>query len=352
MKIGILTFIDTINYGALFQAYALEEVLREMGNDVEIIRYINEIIEAREKSSNRYSIRGLLNSLIIGNGLKRKEEKFRDFESAFMKGTKKCDDKTISDVCKTFDKIITGSDQVWNLTLTGGDLHYFLDFVSDDTKKISYAPSFGETEIPQNIRDKVSRLLRGFKALSVREHSGLAKISQVSERKAEVVLDPTLLLTKAHWQKLLVSKLCKDPYILVYLPHKKDICFSFAKRLQAKTGYKIIYLSISPRIIKGVKTIYDASPQEWLSWIFYADYVVTGSFHGTAFSLNFEKQFFFENLGAGSRIDDLVRLTGTSERNLTSASMDDIIDYNLVKYKLQKNRTASMKWLKNAINKI
>ena len=93
---------------------------------------------------------------------------------------------------------------------------------------------------------------------------------------------------KENWQKFIKVRLYASPYILVYLPHKKDVCFSFAKKLQAKTGYPIIYLSISPRIIKGVKTIYDASPEEWLSWIFYAEYVVTGSFHGTAFSINFE----------------------------------------------------------------
>jgi len=349
MKIGILTFIDTINYGALLQSYALETVLKKMGHDVQIIQYKNRAVKEREKGVSIFSVRGILKLLVIGNSFKKKAKKFREFEDTYIKRTAECNAATIADICNGFDKIVTGSDQVWNLALTGEDFHYFLDFVTDSFKKISYAPSFGENPLPNHALSKVGLLLKDFAALSVRETAGMNIISKLSGRKADLVLDPTLLLTKEEWKNLIQSKPCEKPYILVYLPHKKDICFSFAKKLQTKTGYEIIYLSISPRIIKGVKTIYDASPQEWLSWMFHADYVITGSFHGTAFSLNFEKQFFYESLGKGSRIDSLVSLTGTENRNLAKADMDVDIDYCQVSGKLSKARQMSLSWLKNAI---
>lgn len=349
MRIGILTFIDTINYGALFQAYALETVLQQMGHEVFLINYHNQTIIEREKGESIFSVRGLLRSLVIGNGFKRKEKKFKTFEASHFKITAICNDKTIAETCNDYDIIITGSDQVWNMQLTGNDLHYFLDFENDAIHKVSYAPSFGEGIIPERYIQQVAVLLGKFHALSVREASGQTLIKKISGLNAEIVLDPTLLLPKDDWRMLIGQQSFPNHYILVYLPHKKNDCFSFARKLQTMTGYPIIYLSISPRIIKGVKTIYDASPQEWLGWIYHADYVVTGSFHGTAFSLNFEKQFFYESLKKGGRVDNLVSLTGMEDRNILNADIDNEIDYTVVNPKLKQARLASLAWLDNAV---
>lgn len=126
--------------------------------------------------------------------------------------------------------------------------------------------------------------------------------------------------------------------------------FDFVKKLKKKTGLPVVYLSISPKIQPGVKTIYNASPDEFLGWMKNADYVVTGSFHGTAFSLNLEKQFFYEPSGEGSRIDNIVKLTGTDERSILNVkAIDEIIDYEIVRKKLDKERNESKMWLKNAI---
>lgn len=351
MKIGILTFVDTINYGALFQAYALEMVLNDMGHDAYVIQYKNDAIEKREKNANMLSLRGILSFIVIGNKFKEKEKKFKAFELENVKRTEICNAGNIADICGQFDKIVTGSDQVWNVSLTDNDMHYFLDFVEESSKKISYAPSFGEGTVPSALAGQIGNLLKGFHAISVREESGASIVLSLSGEKATVVIDPTLLLPQGVWMKFVGSRICKEPYILVYLPHKKDICFSFAKKLKAKTGLKIIYLSISPRIITGVKTIYDASPQEWLSWIYYAEYVVTGSFHGMAFSLNFGKNFFFEPQGAGSRVDCLAKMTGTEDRNLEIAETSATINYGFVGGLLSEVRQLSLLWLKTAIEK-
>ncbi len=351
MNIGILTFVDTINYGALFQAYALENALNDMGHEAYLIQYKNEAIEKREKSTNIFSVKGILNRIVIGDKFKKKENKFKDFDEKYARQTEECDAESIAGVCQCFDKIIVGSDQVWNLSLTDNDMHYFLDFILDDNKKISYAPSFGEGSVPQDLTEQIGGWLKKFHAISVREESGASIIASLSGKEATVVVDPTLLLPKEKWVNFIDKRIYNEPYILVYLPHKKNVCFSFAKKLKALTGLKIIYLSISPRIITGVKTIYDASPQEWLTWIYYAEYVITGSFHGMAFSLNFEKQFFFESQGETSRVDNLARLTYTTDRNLQTVDIYSKINYEHVSNILSQYREASLSWLKNAIGK-
>ena len=349
MKIGILTFINTINYGALFQAYALEYSLNKMGHKAEIIHYVNKFIENKENNNNKLSPKWLIRKLIIGDNFKRKAEKFRCFESSYMSRGDNLNDKSINNINQYYDRFITGSDQVWNLKLTNGDLHYFLDFVKDRGKKISYAPSFGNVPFVDKYKNRVNYLLAEFSALSVREASGASIIKTIIDRDVQIVVDPTLLLSKLDWAKLIIDKPSINHYILVYFPNNKKQVFSFVNKLSKKTGCKIVYLSISPRIYFGVDTIYDASPQDWLSWIYYADYVVTGSFHGTAFSLNFEKQFFYEPSGEGSRIDNIVSLTGTKDRDLTKTDIYDVIDYNKVRTVLDFARKQSFCWLKNAI---
>ena len=141
-----------------------------------------------------------------------------------------------------------------------------------------------------------------------------------------------------------------DHYILVYFPHDKEKVYAFLKELQKKTKLPVVYISISPKIWIGVKTIYGASPDEFLGWINNADYVVTGSFHGTAFSLNLEKQFFYEPSGVGSRIDNLVTITGTKMRSIDNNDvLNTEIDYKEVTPVIQLERDRSIRWLLEAL---
>ena len=354
MRIGIITFINTINFGASLQAYALQEIIKESGNDVEIIKYVNKKIEEKETNSKSsiFNLKGVFKKMIMGKGIKSKIIAFQKYEQANIKFGEVLTDDTINSINEKYDMFITGSDQVWNMRITDGDWKYFLDFVKDNNKKVSYAPSFGNDVFPNEMKEKASYYLKDFSALSVREESGKKLIEEILGRKAEVVLDPTLLLKKEEWQKRILFKPKIKHYILVYFPHNKKIVFDFVKRLKDKTGLPVIYLSISPKIQKGVKTIYNASPDEFLGWIQNADYVVTGSFHGTAFSINLNKQFFYEPSGNGSRIDNLVRLTGTQERSILNENIlvGEDIDYKMVNKKLELEREKSIKWLNNAID--
>lgn len=350
MKIGIISFTNTLNYGASLQAYAMQELLRKNDNNVEIIKYTSDIIEAKEKNIKKNNIKSLYKEIIMGRGIRNKSEKFETFENKRICFGMELNEDTKKEVNNNYDLFITGSDQVWNPQITNYDWTYFLNFVNDKEKKISYAPSFGKGSFSDREKEKAKNYLQEFKAVSVREVAGKKLIKKISNIDAEVVLDPTLLLNKVDWESRIKFKPNIDHYILVYLPHNKKKVFNFVKKLKRKTGLPIIYLSISPRIQFGVKTIYDASPDEFLGWINNADYVVTGSFHGTAFSINLNKQFFYEPTGEGSRIDNLVKITGTEERSIYNENViNERIDYAIIEERLNKERKKSIKWIKKAI---
>ena len=354
MKIGIITFINTINFGASLQAYALQETLNKFGNDAEVIRYVNKEIEEKEKNSSKknISLKTIYKNLIMGKGIKKKILAFQKFEGDNIVFGDELNNKTVDVVNSKYDLFITGSDQVWNMRITNADWNYALSFVNDDRKKISYAPSFGNDVFPDDKKEVMKKYLERFKAISVREKSGKDLINEICNRDAEVVLDPTLLLNKNDWEKRIKFKPQMNHYILVYFPHNKKKVFDFVYKLKEKTGLPVVYLSISPKIQKEVKTIYDASPDEFLGWINNADYVVTGSFHGTAFSLNLNKQFYYEPSGKESRIGNLVNLTGTENRSIDNnvdCNIEKNINYSEVNQKLDEQRDKSLEWLKNAI---
>lgn len=356
MKIGILTFINTLNYGAVLQAYALQEKIKVFGYEAEIIQYTNEAIFNKEKGNSLKAMlnpKKLLKKLIMGSGMKKKEKVFNQYEKEHIIPGYEFNGNNIIEINKCYDKFITGSDQVWNMDITHNDWHFYLDFVDSSDKKISYAPSFGNVEFPVECKDKAKVLLNDFSKLSVREASGQKLIKELTGRDATVVVDPTLLLTKQEWESKIKFIPKMEHYILVYFPHNKKLVFDFVEKLKSKTGLPVVYLSISPRKQSGTYTIYDASPDEFLGWIKNADYIVTGSFHGTAFSINLEKQFFYEPLsknGVEGRIDNIVRLTGLQNRCISNASLDDIIDYESVRKKLDKIRNDSAMWLQNSLN--
>ena len=351
MKIGIITFINTLNFGASLQAYALQEIVKENGNDAEIIKYINKTIDEKEKNIKKRNIKSIYKEIVLGKGLKNKNKKFREFEQNNINFGMELNRNTIDIINNYYDAFITGSDQVWNTEITNKDWNYYLEFVKDNRKKISYAPSFGKTLIPEKQRNEIKHYLNQFKNISVREEAGKNIIKELCDIDSEVVLDPTLLLDKEEWKTKIFFKPSIEHYILVYLPHNKKKVFEFVNKLKIKTGLPVIYLSISPRIQIGIKTIYDASPDEFLGWINNADYVVTGSFHGTAFSINLNKQFFYEPTGEGSRIDNLVKITGTESRSIENINeINTKIDYDKVNEKLNIEREKSVKWLNNAID--
>lgn len=359
-RIGIITFHRAINYGALLQAYALQKVLKNKGFRCDIIDYRNYIIENQYKEktfADCHSLKDIgkfiLNSKFDSNSIR----KFRQFLSTHV---------SLSDpyysigelqkIASGYDKLICGSDQVWNYTLTNFDKAYFLDFADNKLQKYSYAASFGFNNIPADYLEEYRTLLLKFNNISIRERRGAEILKTQIGINAEVVLDPTMLLSKQDWENITEDYKNKKEYILLYVFWITPIIKNFVKKLANLTGCSIVFISNS--LIKKINATYERSvgPTEFLGLFKNARYIVTNSFHGMVFAINFNKDFFLEmmpeSLGLNSRLYNVLDVFNLRARQIISGEnnfIKDSIDYNQVNKNLLIERKKSLEYLNKII---
>lgn len=360
-KIGIITYHRAINYGALLQVYALQKKVKELGAKCVVLDYRNKRLENRHKKrrlSDCNNMKDIMKFLLLSKNQNAKHEKFRKFARKYFVLSNPL--YSVDDLIKIqdeYDKFIAGSDQVWNHKINGMDTTYFLDFVSDRSKKTSYAASFGVSCIPSEFKQKYSHLLKEFDLLSIREKQGADIIKELLSKEVQVVLDPTLLVTKEEWYNLAEeTNSNKSKYILVYAFGGSKYIKDFAENISKETGYKIIWLSNTYKRRISIKYKKSAGPEEFLGLFKNAEYIITNSFHGTAFSINFNKQFFTEMLpetkGVNSRLEDILELFGLEDRKLDGCDANVIhkrIDYHEVNRKLEAERKKSIALLKSIV---
>lgn len=347
-KIGILTFNRAINYGAVLQAFALKNAINKYRN-TEIINYKNEKIE------NVYSLssKNILKSILKRIQFSKKNKRFYKFidENATQKIYDKDNFNTVEE---DFDKIVVGSDQVWNFTCSGADTVYLLDGVSENVKKYSYAASFGVQELPKDQVSLFEKNLSKFANLAVREETGKRILKEQLQLESTVVLDPTLLLDKEKWSQALNISKAKKRYILTYFLDGDDELKEIANAVSKKTGLPIYNITTSTKSFFGDKVIKKAGPKEWVEYLYNAEFVVTSSFHGTAFAINFEKQFYtYAKNNRASRIVDLLSSLGIESRRISNADDVDLskqINYGQVNEKLNGERKKSFEFIESIIN--
>lgn len=362
MRVGILTFHNTINYGAMLQAFALQETIHRFEHSVKIIDYRNAAVTHREIPvkpsaellfSHPATFAKVLNSYSC---LARRSTKFDAFvnhymhidnEYAFRQGQ----------FAKQYDALVVGSDQVWNTRLTDGDMTYFLsDIPNGKIKKVSYAASFGSSSISREYVAGIRDSLLGFDSLSVREDSAVHLIQEISGRKAELVLDPTLLLRRNQWEKFAdVQFSIKKKYVFVYLVSERDRTIQFAREAAKRLGAKIVVIgSNNPLETRGMISRNDASIEEFLSLIRNAALVVTSSFHGFALSLALGVNVCFSlsdrAANGNSRLESLASLSGLEDRNIAHGFPAKDIDYQSVDRVLDSERDKSLAFLRGALS--
>lgn len=339
-NIGVLTFHNPINYGAVLQAYALEKYIEACGYDSEIINYVNERIGVKPNLKNvlkNKSLFRLVYNLIDFPFFVERSKKFNRFLNGVNVGPEK---KTID--LDSYGKIIIGSDQVWNLNMTKNDFTYFLEGKTS-ALKCSYASSFGEDKIKEEFCEKVKACLDEFSFLSVRENSGRRLIEELLPHKeVSHVLDPTFLLSGEEWKKLAKPPKQKGKYLLVYqLAYSKELLAS-AKVLAKKRNLKIVTINGNPRQPIKAKYIQNAGPEEWLGLVQNAEIVLTNSFHGTVFSILFQKKFYTyllkKQAGRNDRVISLLNKLGLTDHMLDSDIVDEYheIDYSSVEKRKER----------------
>jgi hypothetical protein len=372
MKTGIMTLHYIPNYGAVLQAYALEKYIEcKLKNNKN--HSIIEIIDYRQDNRERlYSRKTALDYFLKNKNLKnfavfiktlvssKDLYKLRKLCMTFIKNemhlSKRYYKENLNDTNKDYDAIIVGSDQVWN-PLLAIDHVYLLEFYKGE--KYSYASSIGLPELPENEKEYYKEQLSSFAKISTRESVGKNIIEGISpDLKAEAVLDPTLLIHSSEWFKLAEkSKLnFADGYILVYIVKDSPYLLAAAKDISDRLGKKTIYIS-TPALARN-KTLKnrggrcDYSIYDWLYLFKHAGLVITNSFHGTAFSVNFQKNVYVEmnnpNMRATTRISDLVHRFGLQEQVIDGKDKIDNfnnMDYTRITQLLNVERKKSMEYL-------
>lgn len=358
MQVGILTFHRAKNFGAVMQAYALQTKIISFGVNCFILDYRCKKVENEYKIGNDFkyykSIKGKLLYAFNLIAVISRFLKFSQFVRKFLNiSSKSFSIHTITHFTEGFDFIIAGSDQVWNNNITNFDKTYFLNFLKATSLKKAYAASFGFSEPPNELRNQYVELLSGFSTISVREKQGAKLVNELIGKDVPVVLDPVFLLEKQEWEKIINPKLKTKDYILVFCIFSTETIELFAKDLSEKTGLKVIH--IDDNMISNIISIQKLGigPTEFLELLLNAKYIVTNSFHGTVFAINFNKQFFLElHTSANhtnSRMQHLLDLFQLNERLIINGKHDNIfkpIDYENVNRTLAKERENSIKFLR------
>lgn len=361
MKIGILTFHRTNNYGASLQAYALCKYLCDNNIEAEIIDYQN------SKMENDY-----IRAYAVPSGFKAKLRHyifFRKSQLARKKAFAKfntlmnlsvdryTEHSDMESVAKNYDYVFVGSDQVWNYNITENDWNFFLSFVPPQ-KRVAYAASIGLDELADEHKNTIKTLLDGYARIGVREQQALDLLKNIGINNCELVVDPTLLLKKDDWLKLVGTPFIKEPYILLYSFGLTNEMRTFVTQMSEKRNIKIVHIDGSPKnaFSKTWTSARGIGPAGWVNLFYYANIIVTNSFHGTAFSINFEKEFYTEMLPppakVNSRLTNILATLDLEDRIIKSGKCDasgTAVDYEAVNAKLDELREKSYAYIRDVV---
>ncbi len=362
MRIGLFSPHYAFNYGAVLQAFALKEYLRQQGFDAVIFNRRPEYQCAIPSWQGR---------------LARKVEElskhgsFGVFEKEYLQPQTDLV-VTQEDVLTKFksfklDAVIVGSDQVWrdNYVFNSFGFNLFLDFINDDTLRIAYAPSLGKESwnASPEIEEKVKSLLKRFDAISVREESSIKILKEKFDVESILVVDPTLLLSADDYRSAFSIKSKSDNYIASYILDYDDNFKTNLKSLSDKTGLPMRCIGVKSPKGKIEQLLYRFKPMtpvtQWVENIANSKYVVTNSFHGMVFSIIFRKRFIVvmnEERGA-ARFKSLLKMFGLEDRIISSTETDyysmlqNEIDYEQIEDSIRLWRMKSMQYLKTALTK-
>lgn len=365
MKISIITLHAVANYGSALQSYATQCVFGGMGLCPEIVDYRRRAIlpeSAWEILRNpEYSALMKLKLILIQPSSRKARKIFDGFLNTNIKMSDRIYTQDEDFVQYPFDADIycTGSDQVWN---TGWHNEipapFFLSYAPEGKKRIAFSASFGKEKLDEWEKPGILEYLKKYSAISVREKSAVDIINALDGGvKVEHVLDPTLTVEPEVWYKLSSQdRIVKEKYILVYQLNNNKAFDRYAKQLAEKKKLKLIRLCTRyDQLRKTGHGIVLPKVEEFLSLIRDAEYVVTDSFHGTAFCLTFHKRFV--NIYPGlysTRLESILELAGLKSRKLEDYNdfslIDKPIDYTAVDEIMKKERMHTMQFLEEAIH--
>lgn len=380
-KLGLCVRYDCNNYGSMLQIYATQKIIHSYDWDYDIIRYdkkeISFYIKNLSRLLNPYFMKGKITRFKKKLFLKKYPDVDKNNKNRLLEFQKYRESyigpftetihkyKDLMEFSKKYDAVMVGSDQLW--TPAGiKSKFYNLLFVPDNVRKISFATSFGVNNIPENQKLLTTEYLSRIDYLSTRELNGKRIISDLTGRKASVVLDPTLMYDAANWNVFFDNKkVINEPYIFAYYLGDNLTYRDKVEEFSKMKGLKVVTCPFMDCFVKrditfGDEALYDIGPDDFLNLIRNAEYICTDSFHGTVFSILYHKQFITFNRTnssdkqtRNSRIDSLFSLLGIEDRRYRGGTIisqiDNIIDYDAVDSKLKNLRELSKAFLAEAL---
>ncbi len=349
LKAGIITITIGVNYGNRLQNYALQKVLNNLGIDATTFENIYEE-DTLKKKIKRYFVLNKKNKTF-----ELKLQRFKVFNNKYIKMGETVKSYYVpKNLANSYDYFICGSDQIWNPYFSGNTGTNFAAF-APKIKRIAYAPSFGVSNVPAEKVEEFKEYLRNMHMLSCREQQGAKIIKDITGREAEVVLDPTMLLSKSEWEQIAVKT--------KYVPTKEYICTYFLGNVENE--YKEYINKVAEENNLEVFNIMDMSnmdkfstdPAEFIYLIKNAKLVCTDSFHGTAFSIIFNKPYVLferksnmENMN--SRFESLKNILELPNRNYDILKTKEIfnVDYESINKNIERMKEKSIEYLKQSLN--
>ena len=376
MKIALLTW-TYFNYGTQLQAYSMCTYLQNNGQDVDFINYLTrkeDVIRYGKKNLSHQIKRVIKKSKQISlnrrmakigddniEALKNRQYKFDTFMKNSLPLTKKYTASELLNISDCYDLYIVGSDQVWSPKYLDG--RFFLDFVKNKNKLVAYAPSFGVKSLDPEITERVSKWIQRFEYLSVREIAGKEIIQELTGKEVPVVLDPTFLFNKDEWySNFEASNQQDEKYILCYFLSENSYYWKVVSKIADILGFKVIIDPNTPDDFECPYEKYiDVAPSDFAKMIYDAAYVITDSFHGTAFAINFGIDFltlarFSEKSkeSENSRVKSILELLNFDDRFIVSDIISCTVEIDKEKWKkcemlLEKKREESKQYLDNIL---
>ena len=346
MKIGILTASRTNNNGTDLQALAMQTLFSAISNGpAEIINYVCPKLENSRKAFYPKNIKGLAQMpfrLVRHIQHERFRKKYFQYsEEIYTKENLQYN---------PYDLVVVGSDQIWNLKITGEDMSFFLPFSMKGLKS-SYAASIATGDMTQ-IEEKhhIHQHLSDFFQVSVREETAVDALGGIGV-KARHDLDPLLMLPADHWEQFVANRKTKGKFVFVYTVSRTKEALAYAKAYAKQNNAKVISWGPMFKPTTGVHSVPFGSIEEWLFYMKHADLVVTNSYHGLAFCVNFQKKFTLfalPNKHSNIRLESLLETAGVE------AQKDGTIycpDWMGVQEKIESKRSASERYIKQMLER-
>lgn len=314
-KAAIITYTNTINYGAIFQCQALCDTINEFEDfDAFSINYQPE--KKHKKMGITYKVKFVIKDMFSA-AVRRKASLYK---KKYLRLTEPYSSEELSSLNDEYDVFFAGSDQIWQYNISNQDNNFFLSFVNDDSKKFSYSASFGGYVPEQHGTTEIYKnALSAFNRISLREKEDIQLVKDICGKDAVVTLDPTLLQDRFYWQKYAKMPKTKKPYIFLYQVYYSESLTQKALKIAGENNWDVISVDVYlAKPIKGVKRIFTAGPDEWLGYILGSQMVLTTSFHASAFAINMHKRFFCE-------VDYVVDLLGNT-RNIHNNRIENLLE--------------------------